>query len=69
MTVRLLVKRTSGTSAKGIPKESTTWLKTSAWVGLTCRASSARAGSMVTARRAISGTRRFTKPAITTCPE
>src|SRR5206468_4084512 len=35
MTSRRLVKRTSGTSAKGIPNESTTWLITSVRDGST----------------------------------
>ena len=44
ITFRLLVKRTRGTSANGMPNESTTWLRTSALVGSTpMRRRSARA--------------------------
>src|SRR5690348_15143041 len=68
MTSRLLVNIRSGTSAKGIPNESTTWLSTSASVGLRPAASTIRAGSIVIARRSSSGILRLMKPAITTWP-
>ena len=62
------VSSSSGTRANGIPNESTTWLKTSALVVLTPTARMTSAGSIVSARRANSEIRRFTKPAITTWP-
>ena len=51
MTSRRRVSSTSGTSANGIPNESTTWLITSARVGLTPTASTISAGAIVTSRR------------------
>jgi hypothetical protein len=60
------VSITSGTSASGMPNESTTWLSTSASVGFIPAASTAIAGIIVIARRSMSGTRTLMKPAITT---
>src|SRR5439155_16059050 len=68
MTSRREVSMTSGISANGIPNERTTWLRTSALVGLTPIASTTSAGSIVMTRRTISGMRRLTKPAMTIWP-
>ena len=68
ITSRRLVSRTSGISAKGMPKDSTTWLRTSALVGLTPRASTTRAGIIVTRRRTYREIRSLTKPDMTTWP-
>ena len=60
---------TSGTSASGMPKESTTWLSTSTLVGLTPMARTASAGIIVIARRQQpGGCWKLMKPAITTWP-
>ena len=48
---RRRVSSTSGTSANGMPKDSTTWLITSARVGLAPIASTISAGAIVIARR------------------
>src|SRR6476469_7160963 len=68
ITRRLLVNSTSGTSAKGIPNESTTWLITSARVGSTPAIATASAGAAVIARRKKTGIWRRMKPCITTWP-
>ena len=68
ITSRRLVNTTRGTRAKGIPNDNTTWLRTSALVGLTPSARITSAGIIVIARRTRSGTRMLMKPAITTCP-
>ena len=51
MTSRRRVSSTSGTSANGMPKDSTTWLMTSARVGSSPMASTISAGAIVIARR------------------
>ena len=68
ITFRLLVKRTRGTSANGMPNESTTWLRTSARVGSTPTRATISAGAAVIARRAKSGIWRRMNPCITICP-
>ena len=68
ITSRRPVSTTSGTSANGIPNDSTTWLSTSAPVGLTPTARITSAGTIVTARRTKTGIRTLMKPAITTWP-
>ena len=62
------VSSTSGTSANGMPNDSTTWLMTSALDGSTPIASTISAGVIVTARRTTSGTARAMKPCMTTWP-
>ena len=62
------VSRIIGTSANGMPNESTTWETTSASVASTPTASRTSAGAIVTSRRRKSGMRRSMKPCITTCP-
>ena len=69
MISRRLVNHTSGTSANGIPNESTTWLSTSVRDGLSPIAATRRAGSIVSSRRTKIGIRRWMKPCITTWPE
>src|SRR5919197_1511177 len=69
MTSRRLVKRTSGMSANGIPKESTTWLITSVRDGSTPIPTTMSAGSIVTRRRTATGICRRMKPCMTTWPE
>jgi Xaa-Pro aminopeptidase len=64
MIVRSQVINSSGTSAKGMPKDSMIWEKTSAWVLLTGRARMISEGSMVSAQRAGRGICRLTKPPI-----
>lgn len=66
--LRLRQKIKSGMSAKGMPKESTTWLITNARLGLRPTAITSKAGAMVTKRRKNSGMRRFMKPCIMTWP-
>jgi hypothetical protein len=68
MTVRWLVSRNSGMSAKGMPKDSTTWEMTSAWVGSTPMASTTKAGIRVMVRRSSSGIRRRSRPSMMTAP-
>ena len=68
ITSRLLVKRTSGMRANGIPNDSTTWLITSVRDGSTPIPITTSAGIIVTTRRMKSGIRRRTKPCITTWP-
>ena len=51
------VARMRGTIASGIPKDSTTWLSTSAHVGSAPTPMMTSAGMSVTARRSSSGTR------------
>lgn len=58
----------SGIRAKGMPKESTTWLMTRARLGFTPTARTPRAGAIVTSRRRKSGMRRLMNPCIITCP-
>ena len=55
-------------SANGIPNDSTTWLRTSAFDGLTPIAMITSAGTIVIVRRSVSGIWRRMKPCITTCP-
>ena len=62
------VSRIIGTSANGIPNDSTTCETTSASVASTPIASTTSAGAIVTSRRRNSGMRRWMKPCITTCP-
>ncbi|PHP53719.1 hypothetical protein BW737_000615 [Actinomyces ruminis] len=62
------VARMSGTIASGIPKESTTWLSTSAQVGSAPTAMMISAGTRVTARRASRGTRTCRSPAMISLP-
>src|SRR5918911_1030697 len=69
ITSRRDVKRTSGTSANGIPNDSTTWLITSVREGSTPQPTTTSAGSIVTTRRTATGIRRRMKPCITTWPE
>ena len=59
---------TRGTSANGIPNESTTWLITSALVGFKPTPSTIRAGARVIARRRKIGIRRRMNPCMTTWP-
>src|SRR4051794_11382535 len=68
MTVFRLVRRISGTSANGIPNESTTCEITSVCVGSTPIASTMSAGVIVAARRRNSGILRAMKPCMTTWP-
>jgi hypothetical protein len=68
MTLARLVSQASGISACGIPKESTTWLITSARVGSAPRATTTRAGSTVTRRRSHSGTVPCRKPRMIVWP-
>ncbi len=68
MMSRRRVSSTSGTSANGMPKDSTTWLITSAREGLTPSPSTISAGAIVIARRRTSGIVRSMKPCITTWP-
>ena len=68
ITSRRQVSSTSGTKANGMPKDSTTWLSTSASVGFIPAAMMISAGIIVSPRRTMSGMRRLTKPAITTWP-
>ena len=68
MIRRSLVKRTSGTRANGIPKESSTWLITRVLVGLAPIPMTTSAGIIVTPRRTTIGTERRRKPCITTWP-
>ena len=68
MMSRRPVSMTSGTSASGMPKESTTWLSTSTLVGLIPMASTASAGIIVIARRSARGIWNLMKPAITIWP-
>src|SRR5215212_8132644 len=68
ITLRLRQKSKSGMRAKGMPKESTTWLITSERLGLTPMARIVSAGTMVMRRRRNSGIRRLMKPCMTTCP-
>ena len=65
---RLRQNMTSGMSANGIPNDSTTWLRISAFEGLTPIAMMMRAGIIVIVRRSQSGIWRWMKPCITTCP-
>src|SRR5829696_9101027 len=58
----------NGTSANGMPKESTTWLITSERLGLRPMAKMIRAGIMVMRRRKNSGICRLMNPCMTTCP-
>src|SRR3954470_3535197 len=62
------VSRIIGTSANGMPNDSTTCESTSVSVVLTPLASTISAGSMVIARRRKSGMRKLMKPCITTWP-
>ncbi len=62
------VKRIKGTSANGIPNDSTTCEITSVRPGLTPIATTTNAGAIVTSRRTVTGIRRWTKPCITTWP-
>ena len=66
ISARREVKMARGTSAKGMPKLSTIWENTSAWVALSPRPSTTSDGIMVSARRRNSGIRQPMKPAITT---
>ena len=66
MTSVRRVRSVNGTSANGMPKESTTCETTRVSVTGRPSASTASAGSMVTARRTSSGMRRRTKPCMTT---
>src|SRR4051812_23539535 len=68
ITSRRRVSSTSGTSANGMPNESTTWLITSDLVGFRPSASTISAGIIVASRRRASGTARSMKPCMTTCP-
>ena len=69
MMSRRAVKMTSGTSANGIPNESTTCEMTSVRDGSIPIAITTNAGSIVTSRRTASGIWRLMKPCITTWPE
>src|SRR5215212_12191865 len=69
MRSRRLVKMTSGTSAKGMPNESTTWLSTSARLGSTPIARMISAGKSVIARLRKSGICRRMNPCMTTWPD
>src|SRR5215213_390730 len=60
---------TSGTSAKGMPNESTTWLSTSARLGSTPIARMISAGKSVIARLRKSGICRRMNPCMTTWPD
>ena len=62
------VSSTSGTSANGMPKDSTTCEITRLSVAGRPSPSTTSAGSMVSPRRTHSGMRRRTKPCMTTCP-
>ena len=68
MTSRRLVSSTSGTSANGIPNDSTTWLITSDAVGSSPIASTISAGSIVTSAPHDERDRRAMKPCMTTWP-
>ena len=57
-----------GTSAKGMPKESTTWEMTKVLVVSSPRPSTTSAGAMVIARRRKRAMRRSMKPCMTTWP-
>src|SRR5919199_1542707 len=68
MTSARRVSRIIGTSANGMPKDSTTWEMTSVEDGSSPRASTTSAGAMVIARRRNSLIRRSMKPCMTTWP-
>ena len=68
MMSRRLVSMTSGMSAIGMPKESTTWLRTSALVGFMPMAMTMSAGIIVSPRRRNRGILRLMNPPITTWP-
>src|SRR5438067_5878420 len=59
---------TSGIIAKGIPNDSSTWLRTSAREGSKWRPITKRAGTMVIARRRKTEILRRMKPCMTTWP-
>ena len=62
------VNMTSGIMAKGRPKLSTTWLRTSVRVGSRPIPITISAGSIVTKRRSQTGICRCRKPCMMTCP-
>ena len=68
MTSRRQESRISGTRAKATPNERATWEATRTLVVGRPRASTARAGSIVSARRLHNGTLRRMNPYMTTCP-
>ena len=68
MMSRRRVSRIIGTSANGMPNDSTTCEITSVVAGSTPIASTTSAGAIVIARRRKSGIRRLMKPCITTWP-
>ena len=68
ISARRREKITSGTSANGIPNDSTTWLSTRTSAGLIATPSTISAGVMVIARRKNTGIRRRRKPCMTTWP-
>ena len=63
MTCSEPVRRMSGTMAKGMPKESTTWLTTNAQVGSDPRAMMTSAGMRVMTLWTMIGTRTSSIPA------